>query len=441
MEPFYEARLRSPLSFPPMRPRRPPGRPRPPLKKKAISSTHTHSQTNQRRMVRNLFTLYAENESGNYGITVIKIRAFDGGYEVVSKKEYNDVSAGLLQLVKGRGKFMEYNRFYTDLEAQHGIPLLTYSELTFDVESLVRVSSSTADDVYGVWEFKSMVSLLHKYCAGTMLIREMCKWHENAHKRKWQKINARRALKHRMGVCFTAWTSQTLAVDIRLDTDSTQTWFPKMHREGEFTTRVRIQTFAIDNSYRRGTKLILKEGREPTGPAIIVQLKQNVYHGGVVSCYVPMNWNDLVDEEVNKVNLENFADARLVPKPKPKTRRAGVKKRNKKSAVASPLPIVDEDEELVLEANEPQRIVQNLSELAISVDAALDDGNDAASVVQSSVASAQACIVCFENAMEAACIPCGHRCLCVDCADRFRHPGAKCPVCRDPLVMVCKIWG
>ena len=102
-------------------------------------------------------------------------------------------------------------------------------------------------------------------------------------------------------------------------------------------------------------------------------------------------------------------------------------------------PVVDEDEELVLEANEASVVVQNLSELAISVDAALD--GDAVSVVESSLASSQACIVCFEKAMEAACIPCGHRCLCIDCADRFRHPGSKCPVCREPLVLVCKIWG
>jgi len=393
-------------------------------------------------MVRNLFTLYAENESGNYGITVIKIRACGPGFEVVSKRQYNDVSADLLKLVKGRGKSMEYNRFYTYLEAQHGIALSPYSELTFDVESLIRVSSSTADDVYGVWEFKSMVSLFHKYCAGTMLIRDVCKWHENARKRKWLKINGQRALKHRMGVCFAAWTSQTLAVDIRLDTDSTQTWFPKMiHREGEFTTRIRIQTFAVDNAYRRGTRLILKEGCESTGPAIIVLLKQDVHAGGVVSCYVPMNWNDLVDEEVNKMNLENFADARLVPKPKPKTRRAGVKKRNKKSAVASPLPIVDEDNELVLEANDPPRIVQNLSELSISVDAALDGDDDTTSVVQSSVASALACVVCFERPRERAAIPCGHKCFCGICADRFACPGAKCPMCRASIMLVCEIFG
>ena len=305
----------------------------------------------QRRMapVRNLVTLYDENQYGGVGTTVTKIRVCGSGYEFVSKKDYKNIPVGLWQLVRGFGKFIEYNRVYPELEARYGIQIPMESDIRLDVESLVRVSSSTSDDVvYGVGEFKAMSRMFHKYCAGTMLIREICKWYENARKWKWLKINAERALKHRMRVCFKVWTSQ------------------------------------------------------------------------------------------------NFAGARLVPvPPKPKTRRAGVKKRNKKSAaaVASPLPIVDEDEELVLEANEPQRIVQNLSELAISVDAALDGDDDTTSVVQSSVASAQACIVCFENAMEAACIPCGHRCLCVDCADRFRHPGAKCPVCRIDLLMVVKIWG
>ncbi|MDA9603530.1 RING-HC finger protein [bacterium] len=426
--------------------------------------------------VRNLYTLHAENESGNCGITVIKIRACGRGYEVVSKKEYNTVSADLLQLVKGRGKFIEYNRVYPYFEDQHGIPLTPYSELTFDVESLVRVSSFTSDDVYGVWEFKACVTMFHKYCVGTMLIREISNWYENARKRKWLKINSQRALKRRMRVCFTVWASHRTGVYGRLETYSTVTWFPSIRPERQLCMKTGIQTFVVDTSYARGEHLFLKENGGVAGPAAVVRLKQDVKSGDLVSFHIPLNWSDLVDEESKEVELASLMDPRYINKVfiadsdvptapvsdadvvvtgkhKPKTRRGGVKKKKKKlgedaasitgeaSSSSTPLPIVDEDEELVLEANEASVVVQNLSELAISVDAALDDGNDAASVVQSSVASAQACIVCFENAMEAACIPCGHRCLCVDCADRFRHPGAKCPVCRVDLLMVVKIWG
>ena len=37
------------------------------------------------------------------------------------------------------------------------------------------------------------------------------------------------------------------------------------------------------------------------------------------------------------------------------------------------------------------------------------------------------CVVCFENAALVTLVPCGHRKICIDCAERCKH---KCPVCR-----------
>ena len=54
------------------------------------------------------------------------------------------------------------------------------------------------------------------------------------------------------------------------------------------------------------------------------------------------------------------------------------------------------------------------------------------------------CVVCMSNMVEAAFLPCGHRCACVDCAlewtTRFRYlhglpsssSATKCPYCSSP---------
>ena len=97
------------------------------------------------------------------------------------------------------------------------------------------------------------------------------------------------------------------------------------------------------------------------------------------------------------------------------------------------------EEHIVLDVRDGA-MVQTLADLSMPLEEALDN-DDKLSTVGTSIASSQACIVCFESAIESACIPCGHRCLCKDCSDRFRHPGATCPVCRVEIFMVCKIFG
>jgi len=48
----------------------------------------------------------------------------------------------------------------------------------------------------------------------------------------------------------------------------------------------------------------------------------------------------------------------------------------------------------------------------------------------SSLATALLCCVCFANEREVALVPCGHRCLCKDCSEKFPS-GSKCPLCRE----------
>jgi hypothetical protein len=120
-------------------------------------------------------------------------------------------------------------------------------------------------------------------------------------------------------------------------------------------------------------------------------------------------------------------------KQKQKTRRGG---KNKRKSATQPLSSLAEDDPL---DKEVAPVVKHLADLGISVDEAIE--GDTRSVAESSLASALSCVVCFERPREKAAIPCGHRCLCRVCADNFSCPGAKCPVCRTEIMMMCEIFG
>ena len=45
-------------------------------------------------------------------------------------------------------------------------------------------------------------------------------------------------------------------------------------------------------------------------------------------------------------------------------------------------------------------------------------------------AGAPACVVCLTGAADRVIKPCGHLCLCGDCASRFQRDRMPCPVCR-----------
>jgi baculoviral IAP repeat-containing protein 2/3 len=49
------------------------------------------------------------------------------------------------------------------------------------------------------------------------------------------------------------------------------------------------------------------------------------------------------------------------------------------------------------------------------------------------------CVICLENARSHACIPCGHKILCQECAPTIEQQG-KCPVCRAELSHCTKIF-
>ena len=49
------------------------------------------------------------------------------------------------------------------------------------------------------------------------------------------------------------------------------------------------------------------------------------------------------------------------------------------------------------------------------------------------------CCVCKSNDKTSLLIPCGHKCLCEQCAKRF-HRGARCPLCRAAVQSVQRVY-
>ena len=47
------------------------------------------------------------------------------------------------------------------------------------------------------------------------------------------------------------------------------------------------------------------------------------------------------------------------------------------------------------------------------------------------------CVVCFERAKTHMVFPCGHRCLCAGCSELMAD---ACPMCRGPIMGICKVF-
>ena len=48
------------------------------------------------------------------------------------------------------------------------------------------------------------------------------------------------------------------------------------------------------------------------------------------------------------------------------------------------------------------------------------------------------CVICIDEKRSHLCVPCGHRCLCTSCAQK--HTPTSCPVCRQDVAMVVRVY-
>ena len=112
------------------------------------------------------------------------------------------------------------------------------------------------------------------------------------------------------------------------------------------------------------------------------------------------------------------------------------KKKKGKRPLVSELPSIEEDGVATTVLN-----LVDLADLKTIEPKEESSSSTCVDVASSSVASALACVICFHGASEFACVPCGHRCLCQRCSEQFKSANAQCPMCREPMLMVMKVYG
>ena len=57
-------------------------------------------------------------------------------------------------------------------------------------------------------------------------------------------------------------------------------------------------------------------------------------------------------------------------------------------------------------------------------------------------ADAHLCVVCIEEPRDYVLVPCGHRCVCANCARKHFDgwDGAACPICRRTVERTQRVW-
>ncbi len=68
-------------------------------------------------------------------------------------------------------------------------------------------------------------------------------------------------------------------------------------------------------------------------------------------------------------------------------------------------------------------IVQNFSEMKISVKKIFESDT-------------MECLVCLEKEHDVVIVPCGHFCMCNECANQIKCSSGKCPLCRGTIDLV-----
>lgn len=50
------------------------------------------------------------------------------------------------------------------------------------------------------------------------------------------------------------------------------------------------------------------------------------------------------------------------------------------------------------------------------------------------------CVICFDGPQAAVCVPCGHNAVCMSCAEEILETTCECPVCRQPIRELIKLY-
>jgi hypothetical protein len=64
----------------------------------------------------------------------------------------------------------------------------------------------------------------------------------------------------------------------------------------------------------------------------------------------------------------------------------------------------------------------------------------AASASDVDMSAENECVICFDGPQSAVCVPCGHNAICMDCAEEILDTTRLCPVCRQTVREVIKLY-
>ncbi|CAN4091116.1 unnamed protein product [Withania somnifera] len=59
---------------------------------------------------------------------------------------------------------------------------------------------------------------------------------------------------------------------------------------------------------------------------------------------------------------------------------------------------------------------------------------------EGSSSAASSCIICYEAAIEGACVPCGHMAGCMSCLNEIKAKSWGCPICRSQIELVLRLY-
>lgn len=112
---------------------------------------------------------------------------------------------------------------------------------------------------------------------------------------------------------------------------------------------------------------------------------------------------------------------------------------------------LDETMQLAL-ANTRSAIEDEIGELRLKVEGKISSMDDTQSSIvaqltelkdqfaQLAKKSSKWCVVCFEKENDYTFLPCGHKCMCKDCALRTQRRYQTCPYCRERITKVQRIF-
>merc|ERR1712129_320694 len=90
----------------------------------------------------------------------------------------------------------------------------------------------------------------------------------------------------------------------------------------------------------------------------------------------------------------------------------------------------------LIKANNPIHIIKERNELKMELDEVRVQFEDDSKESERPRRPRTECVICLDKPRTHCCVPCGHKCLCVNCVGSI----SKCPICQRELMYFIKVY-